>query len=77
MTINDVMHALKVIKTYVNENMPDIKSYCTHELCYVRHVEHYHLDEHTITFRKPPDVPLSGCCTFVNIEGVGGSGKDE
>jgi hypothetical protein len=58
------MHALKIIREYINEHHPDIKNYCTHELCYVRHVEHYHLDELTITFRRPPEFPLSGCYPF-------------
>ncbi len=32
--------------------MNDAPSFC-HYACPVKYIEHYHIDEHTLTFRKP------------------------
>lgn len=33
--------------------MYEEENHCEYESCKVRWVEHYHIDEHTLTFRKP------------------------
>jgi len=48
------MLAKKALGEMLRE-LRDQKTYCDYSCCLVRYIEHYHIDQHTLTFLKPED----------------------
>ena len=44
---------VKEVLDKLNESLKGATTFCDYTACLVRYTEHYHIDEHTLTFRKP------------------------
>ena len=55
----DGLEGLKKARWYLEDTIKqleptkDIPTFCNYSTCSVQLIEHYHIDEHTLTFRKP------------------------
>jgi hypothetical protein len=49
----DMMPQIKKTLIMVAQALKDQEPYCPHLECLVQYFEHYHIDEHTVTFIKP------------------------
>jgi hypothetical protein len=57
--MNDTDEIIKLLKKLkknlkaLNKDLNNAEKFCPYDGCVVRYFEHYHIDEHTLTFRRP------------------------
>jgi len=49
----EALSRCKEVIDKLNESLKGATTFCDYTACLVRYTEHYHIDEHTLTFRNP------------------------